>query len=288
VRNLFNQHYYTFGTLTDSTQFGYLNLTDDRTFLPGMPFAAYVGLRGTLPSGLPVFASDTSRPTITKAAPNWAPPAAVNWTGVYVGVNGGFTYGGSDWVDSVTGGASDWFTTTGFVFGGTVGANYQIGSWVVGVEGDGDLADSNGSGTFNTTSTTGLCAGGCITSNSWLATARGRAGYAFDRLLVYGTGGAAFGNIRANFSNDPVTDSMVTGWTAGAGVEYALGWGWSAKAEYLFVDLGNGTCTTNCAIQTVNTSATPTSPLGPPIIPNVAVKFDESIFRAGLNYKFGS
>jgi iron complex outermembrane recepter protein len=48
VRNLFNQHYYTYGTLTDVTEFSYLNLTDDRTFLPGMPFAAYVGLRGTL------------------------------------------------------------------------------------------------------------------------------------------------------------------------------------------------------------------------------------------------
>jgi iron complex outermembrane recepter protein len=284
VRNLFNQHYYTFGTLTDVTEFGYLNLTDDRTFLPGMPFAAYLGLRGTLPSSAPVFATDTSRPVITKAAPvSWAPPTAVNWTGVYVGVNGGFTFGGSDWTDSVTGGSSDTFSTTGFVFGGTVGANYQAGSWVVGVEADGDLADSNGFGTFTTTSSTGLCAGGCITNNSWLATVRGRAGYAFDRFLVYGTGGAALGNIQAHFSNDPVTTSNVTGWTAGGGVEYALGWGWSAKAEYLFVDLGNGSCTTDCTIQTVGT----TSALGPPIIPNVAIKFNESIVRAGINYKFG-
>jgi iron complex outermembrane recepter protein len=290
VRNLFDRHYYTSGVVFDPTEFGYLNLTDPRSFLPGMPFAVYVGLRGTLPSGLPVFAADKSQPTITKAMPaSWAPPAAVDWTGVYVGVNGGFTYGGSDWIDSVTHTASDWFSTTGFVFGGTVGANYQAGPWVFGVEGDGDLADSNGYGTFTTTSTSSLCAGGCLSKNSWLATARGRAGYAFDRFLVYGTGGAAFGNIQANFSNDPVTTSQVTGWNAGGGVEYALGWGWSAKAEYLFVDLGNGGCTTNCAIQTANTnSATQgTTPFGPPIIPNVAVKFDENIFRAGLNYKFG-
>jgi outer membrane immunogenic protein len=117
---------------------------------------------------------------------------------------------------------------------------------------------------------------------------RGRFGYAFDRFLVYGTGGAAFGDIQANFSNDPVTTSTVTGWTAGGGAEYALGSGWSAKAEYLFVDLGNGGCTTNCAIQTANQNpaTAATTPFGPPIIPNVAVKFYENVFRAGLNYKF--
>jgi opacity protein-like surface antigen len=290
VRNLFNQHYYALGTEFDPTFPGYLNLTDPRSFVPGMPFAAYLGIRGTLPSGLPVFAAETSRPTITKATPaSWAPPAAVNWTGVYVGINGGFTYGGSDWTDSVTGGSSDIFSTLGFVFGGTVGANYQAGPWVFGVEGDGDWADSNGSGTFTTTSSTSLCAGGCITNNSWLATARGRFGYAFDRFLVYGTGGAAFGNIQAHFSNDPVTTSMEAGWTAGAGLEYALGSGWSAKAEYLFVDLGNGSCTTDCAIQNPNPNATgDESPLGPPTIPNISIKFNESIVRAGLNYKFGS
>jgi len=173
------------------------------------------------------------------------------------------------------------------VFGGTVGANYQAGPWVFGVEGDGDLADSNGYGTFTTTSTSSLCAGGCLTKNSWLATVRGRAGYAFDRFLVYGTGGAAFGNIQANFTNDPVTTSTVFGWAAGGGLEYALGAGWSAKAEYLFVDLGNGSCTTDCAIQNPAPAGS-ASALGPPTIPDVAIKFNESIVRAGLNYKFGS
>jgi iron complex outermembrane recepter protein len=290
VRNLFNQHYYALGTLFDPTEFGYLNLTDPRTFVPGMPFAAYLGLRGTLSSAAPVFAADTSRPTITKAAPvSWAPPTAINWTGVYLGINGGFTYGESDWTDNVTGTSSDNFSTLGFVFGGTAGANYQAGPWVFGVEADGDWADSSGFGTFTTTSTSSLCAGGCLTKDSWLATVRGRAGYAFDRFLVYGTGGAAFGNIQANFSNDPVTTSTKAGWAAGAGVEYALGSGWSAKAEYLFVDLGNGSCTTDCAIQNPNPAAMGNeSPLGAPTIPNVAVKFNESIVRAGINYKFGS
>jgi opacity protein-like surface antigen len=69
-------------------------------------------------------------------------------------------------------------------------------------------------------------------------------------------------------------------------VEYALGLNWSAKAEYLFVDLGNGSCMIDCALQ--NPGGLGPNPLGPPTIPNVAVKFNESIVRAGLNYKFGT
>ncbi len=279
VQNLFNQHYAVSGTFFDVNNFPYLNLTDPRTFVPGMPFAAYLGVRGALPSAAPAFAADTSRPGVTKTAPaGWVRTAsAVDWTGIYLGVNGAFTFGGSNWSDSVTGTSSGSFGTSGFAFGGTLGANYQAGRWVFGIEGDGDWADTSGFGTFTTTSTSSLCAGGCLTSNSWLATARGRAGYAFDRFLVYGTGGAAFGNVRANFSNDPVTRATKAGWTAGAGVEVAVAPHWSAKAEYLFVDLGNGSCTVNCAIQ---------NPNGPPVIPNATVKFNESLVRAGINYRF--
>ena len=143
----------------------------------------------------------------------------VNWTGIYLGLNGGFSFGGSNWTDSVTGGSSGNFGTSGFVFGGTVGANYQVGSLVFGVEADGDWADASGFGTFTASA---LCTGACFTTSSWLSTVRGRAGYAFDRFLVYGTGGAAFGNVRANFSNDPVTSSIEAGWTVGAGVEVAF------------------------------------------------------------------
>jgi iron complex outermembrane recepter protein len=275
VRNLFDQHYYTYGTFFDVTTAPYLNLTDPRTFLPGMPFAAYVGVRGTLPSAPPAFAKGSS-PMVMKE-----PPADVvgalpvtNWTGLYVGLNAGYSFGGSNWSDSVTGSSSGSFGTYGFVFGGTLGANYQIGSLVFGVEADGDWADASGFGTFTATS---LCAGACLTSNTWLSTVRGRAGYAFDRFLAYGTAGAAFGNVRANFSNDAVSSTTGAGWTAGAGVEIALNRNWSVKAEYLFVDLANGSCTIDCAIANAN---------GPPLIPNVAVKFDESVVRGGVNYKF--
>ena len=175
----------------------------------------------------------------------------------------------------MTGSSSGNFGTSGFVFGGTVGANYQAGAFVFGIEGDGDWADASGFGTFTSTS---LCAGGCLTNSNWLATARGRFGYALDRLLVYGTAGVAFGNIRANYSNDAVSSATEPGWVAGAGVEFAFAPNWTAKAEYLFIDLADGSCTTVCAIQ---------NPSGPAVIPNVAIKFSESMVRAGLNYRFG-
>jgi iron complex outermembrane receptor protein len=278
VQNLFNQHYYTSGAFFSLTEVPYLNLTDPRAFIPGIPFAAYVGVRGTLPVEAPV-----ARPIFTKAPFTKAPPAVitepVDWTGVYVGANAGFSFGGSEWSDSVTGTSSGNFGTSGFVFGGTLGANYQVGSLVFGVEGDGDWADASGHGTFTNTSTSGLCAGGCLTKNTWLATVRGRAGYAFDRFLVYGTAGAAFGDVRANFTDDPVSSATKAGWTAGGGVEFALDRNWSAKAEYLFVDLGNGSCMVACAIVNAN---------GPPLIPGVAVRFDESLIRAGIDYRFHS
>jgi outer membrane immunogenic protein len=253
-----------------------LNLTDPRTFIPGIPFAGYLGVRGTFPTTGPAFANASS-PLVTKTSPvAWieAKSPAVNWTGIYLGLNGGFTFGASSWTDSVTGGSTGDFGTSGFVLGGTAGANYQIGSLVFGVEADGDWADASGFGTVTATS---LCTGGCLTKNTWLSTVRGRAGYALDRFLIYGTAGAALGNVRANFSNDPVSSATKAGWTVGAGVEVGFARNWSAKAEYLFVDLADGSCTTDCAIANAN---------GPPLIPNVTVKFNESIVRAGINYRF--
>ncbi|HEY7298169.1 MAG TPA: TonB-dependent receptor [Xanthobacteraceae bacterium] len=277
VRNLFDRHYYVYGTFFETDSFPYLNLTDPRTFVPGIPFAVYVGLKGTLPSTGAAFAN-AAPPLYTKAPPSSSTTISpvIDWTGVYLGFNAGFTFGGSVWTDSVTGGSTGSFGTSGFAFGGTLGANYQVGSLVFGVEADADRADASGFGTFTATS---LCAGGCLTKSSWLGTVRGRAGYAFRRFLVYGTAGAAFGDVRASFSNDPVSSASKAGWTAGAGVEVGIARNWTAKAEYLFIDLANGSCTADCAIGNAN---------GPPLIPNVAVKFNESIVRAGVNYKFGS
>ena len=121
--------------------------------------------------------------------------------------------------------------------------------------------------------------GGCITANNWLATLRGRVGYAFDRYLVYGTAGTALGNIAASYSTHSTSNAVERGWTIGAGIEGSFARNWTAKVEYLFVDLANGSCTTDCAIVNAN---------GPAPIPNIAVKFNESIVRAGVNYRFGT
>jgi outer membrane immunogenic protein len=118
--------------------------------------------------------------------PAYFPPVPFyNWTGFYIGINGGGAFGTSNWTDPIDGPTGN-FNTSGYLIGGTVGANYQIGSWVLGVEGDGDWTNLSGT-TFNAS-----CAGfGCTTQSNWLATIRGRAGWAWDRVLFYGTAGGA-------------------------------------------------------------------------------------------------
>ncbi len=111
------------------------------------------------------------------------PAPAFSWSGIYVGINGGYAFGSGDFSSgaSVSG-------VNGFLAGGTIGANYQWGRFVLGIEGDGDWTSLDGK-------TPPTCAS-CEVKSTWLATARGRAGYAFDRILFYGTGGAAFGNVQ--------------------------------------------------------------------------------------------
>ena len=155
-------------------------------------------------------AADLSRryPPPPPAAPIYAP--VYNWTGFYIGVNGGGAFGHSTW-DSAGG-----FNLTGGLIGGTIGFNWQPGPLVLGIESDLDWSAISGS-------TTNLCPLGCKTANSWLGTVRGRAGYAFDRIMPYVTGGIAFGNIKASTPGFPGIDNASTGWTVGAGLEVASG-----------------------------------------------------------------
>jgi outer membrane immunogenic protein len=191
-------------------------------------------------------------------APAYAP--VFNWTGFYIGVNGGGAFGTSTY--NFAGLASTGFDTSGGLIGGTIGFNYQMGSVVFGVEGDGDWSSISGNS---------LCLGGlftCQTKNDWLATVRGRVGYAFDRVLPYVTGGAAFGDIKVGVPAQTI-DTTNTGWTLGGGIEYAFMPNWSAKFEYLYVDLGNVGCGLACA----------------GIVPT-KVDFTTNVVRAGLNYRF--
>ena len=165
----------------------------------------------------PALAADLPTPSL----PPPLPVAVYNWTGLYLGINGGFGTGNSNWSDGPIGTTGS-FPTSGFLIGGTAGINYQIGEYVFGVEGDGDWTNLNG----NSGSTCGAISAvvtppvSCQTQSQWLATVRGRVGYAFDRILLYGTAGAAFGNIQTGLNPPSTFDSTVeAGWTVGAGLE---------------------------------------------------------------------
>ena len=213
---------------------------------------------------LPALASAAAAADLSRRYPPAPPPvvsvytAAYNWTGFYIGVNGGGAFGHSNW-DSAGG-----FNLTGGLVGGTVGYNWQQpGSpWVLGIESDLDFSGISGT-------TTTLCPLGCRTANNWLGTVRGRVGYAIDRIMPYVTGGLAFGNIKATTPGFPGVDNTNTGWTLGAGLEVAIGGGWTVKAEYLFVDLGNINCGISCGV-----------------LPNDNVSYRSSIVRGGLNFRF--
>ena len=111
--------------------------------------------------------------------------------------------------------------------GGTAGYNWQaMGSpWVFGLEGDLDWTNIKGTFTDIT------CPTGCQTKNNWLGTARGRVGYAWDRVMPYVTGGLAVGDIEANQSGFAGVHDTKAGWAAGGGVEAALAGNWTASSN---------------------------------------------------------
>ncbi|HZP78798.1 MAG TPA: outer membrane protein [Pseudolabrys sp.] len=190
--------------------------------------------------------------------------AGYSWTGFYAGINGGYAWGNSAWT-LTTGGGTGNFNINGPLVGGTIGYNLQTGAWVWGLEADLDWTNIKGSSSF------AGCAGGfCETKNSWLGTARGRIGYAFDRFLPYITGGAAFGNEKLSTGAGAVGTTTRIGWTLGAGLEFAISGPWTAKIEYLYADLGKATCDSAC-----NGGGTPFD-----------VTFKTNIVRAGINYRF--
>jgi outer membrane immunogenic protein len=204
-------------------------------------------------------AADLSRPTYKSPEfPQYIAPL-FNWSGFYVGLNGGYGWGNSDW--SGTGGNFQ-VAPNGWMGGGTLGFNYQINAAVLGIEGDIDYMDLNG------TAPSAFCAS-CTFKDTWLGTIRGRLGYSFDRWLPYLTGGWAYGNVYMA-ANGGSASGTKQGWTAGAGVEYAFPGNWSAKLEYLYVDLGTATCAqAACGFAT-----------------DESVKSTANLVRIGLNYRF--
>src|SRR6202161_4358198 len=140
-----------------------------------------------------------------------------SWAGPYIGGNIGWDWGSVD---------NNPTKPSGFVGGAQAGYNWQTGPWVFGVEGDIEATgaqDNSRPWKF---------------SHSWVGTVRGRAAYAFSNILFYGTGGLAFGELRGETFGLAESHTNL-GWTAGVGAEVGFAPNWSAKIEYLYVDLAN-------------------------------------------------
>lgn len=177
------------------------------------------------------FAADA----IIEQAPELPVAATYNWTGAYVGAFGGITageneYGLTDGIDALSFDVS----SSGALGGIQLGYDYQVGQWVFGAVAD--IAFTNHEASIG---------GSGFEANSelkYLGTVRARAGYAFDRTLFYGHGGFAYGESEYELKDSLGTiasgDKSRTGFTVGAGIEYAFTDQISFQTEYSYVDLG--------------------------------------------------
>ena len=256
-----------------------------------------------------VAAQAADLPTRKEApAPVFVPPP-FTWTGFYVGVNAGGIWpsGGRSASILDTTAATAAFVdagfpgglgsqSAGFIGGGQAGYNWQTGAFVLGVETDFD--GSTLSKSFNNVGTPFVGAGGLtgdfLTVNgknslTWLGTTRGRVGFVAtpdNRLMIYGTGGVAYGGGNSQFSVfDATTGSIFSGnpsstrvgWVIGGGVEYAITNNITIKGEYLYADLGSSK---------FNNIANTASPFFTGTTVSGKIDWNASIFRAGVNYKF--
>jgi outer membrane immunogenic protein len=228
----------------------------------------------------PAMAADQGVPArepVFRPVPPPPPVLIYTWTGCYLGIQGGGTFGRSrhDLVDRPL---TDDFNMLGGLAGGTAGCNYQTGLLVVGAEGDLSWVSKTGEGTDLAPDGTPLT-WKSKTRESWLGTARLRLGFApDDRWLVYVTGGYAAARVEA-LSYDTLTTFEVSeartrsGWTAGLGVEWMVFGGWSAKAEYLYVGLGNAGY----------------FDAPPPLVwTRSNVRLENHVLRLGINFRFGA
>jgi len=177
-----------------------------------------------------------------------APPAPVTWTGFYAGASLGAGFGRANWSDPFgPTSIGDQDRVGGALVGGQVGANYQIGAIVYGVEAQGAWAPLTGTASCFAGNPNQLIAGqDCGTRVGALAFLAGRAGYALDCTLYYAKAGPAWGHstFDHNFAGAAVgtvasSDVDRWGWTIGGGVEHALTDKWSIVGEYKYVDLGS-------------------------------------------------
>lgn len=238
-----------------------------RTLLGGLVITAgtALSLGSAAAADLPVPAAPPAAAPVVYGAPNYS------WTGFYLGAHIGGAYGASSWSDPITGG-NNTSNSMGFLGGGQVGANVQFNALVLGIEGD--FSWTGGMG-LNNNGTDSL--GNALnTKPNWTSTVTGRIGMAFDRLLIYGKGGLALAQDQSSLTdlggNVSSVTSTRTGWTAGAGLEYALDNNWSARIEYDYLGFGS---------EALNFS----TPLLPAYSTNANLNIQE--VKAGLDFKFG-
>jgi outer membrane immunogenic protein len=187
---------------------------------------------------VPAFAADLAPQPVEPEAPVYLP---FSWTGFYLGahVGGAFGTAGNSYPATTTLGD---FDTSGFVGGIHAGYNYQWDQFVLGAEADFD-------GTSLRKRETDPAFGSLRISTPWQGSVRARLGYAYDRLLIYGTGGVAFAEHDFNYTSllgngTSKFDDTRAGWTLGAGLEYAFTNNWTARAEYRYTDYGKKTYAT--------------------------------------------
>lgn len=211
----------------------------------------------------PGFAADLPPPAY-KAPPLLTPVPVFSWTGFYIGPHVGYGW------SRFSGDGGDARTAKGFLGGVQAGYNYQIGQFVLGVEGEYSWADVKDEEPLF---------GGTLTlKNDYFATAAARLGYAFDRSLIYAKVGAAW--TRDKWDGDDGIGGTVTatsnrtGWMLGAGFEYAFWNNLSMKVEYDYMKFNS-----------VSPSFTTTGSLS--VSGSADVKLDTQIVKVGLNYRFG-
>jgi outer membrane immunogenic protein len=182
-----------------------------------------------------------------------APEPAFSWSGFYIGAHGGWSWGETD-----PEGVLDIGDAEGFVVGGQLGYNWQWDSWVLGLEGDGSFTDADDDDGFD-----------AAIEQNFLASIRGRVGFAADRFLIYGTGGAAFTGLEVDFVLGDDDEADYFGWVAGGGIEYAITDNVTLGVEYLHYEFGD-------------------EEISDGVLPPGDIGLSNDVVRGRLNVKFGS
>ncbi|MGZ5873553.1 MAG: outer membrane protein [Bradyrhizobium sp.] len=207
------------------------------------------------------------------------PPIAIyDWTGFYIGVAGGGSLGTSNHIDPVGNAFTRGYNVKGGLVGGTFGYNWQMSSFVFGLEGDASWVSEVGTNPDDGPLVDpAFVAFTSSTRETWLVTARARFGYAVNNLLFYGTGGYAAAGVEAAVK-DTATNAVIVsststrnGWTAGGGLEWGFAPNWSAKFEWLYMKFDSKGFNALGLADGVRGS----------------VPLDDNVVRAGINYRFG-